>query len=127
MFHGDPSGTIVARDAKTGEQLWQFQTGFGAEATPMAYEVDGEEYVAIAAGGNQGVGSANGDAVWAFSLKGQLGPAWWPPAPPPTMANRPPLWWRMWFSVSALWGGHGHDGRFEGPGNHSVPGDRGDR
>jgi hypothetical protein len=29
----------------------------------MVYEVDGDEYVAVTAGGNQGVGSANGDAV----------------------------------------------------------------
>jgi hypothetical protein len=36
--------------------------------------VDGEEYVAIATGGNQIQLSANGDAVWVFSLKGQLGP-----------------------------------------------------
>jgi alcohol dehydrogenase (cytochrome c) len=86
VFHGDPSGTIVARDAKTGEQLWQFQTGFGAEATPMVYEVEGDQYVAIAAGGNQGVGSANGDAVWAFSLKGQLNQLW-PPPPPAAIAG----------------------------------------
>jgi plastocyanin len=43
--------------------------------------VDGDEYVAIATGGNQGMLSANGDAVWVFSLKGQLGPLWPPPAP----------------------------------------------
>jgi quinohemoprotein ethanol dehydrogenase len=86
LCHGDPGGTIQARDAKTGEMLWQFQTGFGAEATPMVYEVDGDQYVAIAAGGNQGVGSANGDAVWAFSLKGQLNPLW-PPPPPATVAG----------------------------------------
>ena len=86
VFHGDPGGTIQARDAKSGELLWQFQTGFGAEATPMVYEVDGDQYIAIAAGGNQGVGSANGDAVWTFSLKGQLNPLW-PPPPPPTVAG----------------------------------------
>jgi plastocyanin len=86
VFHGDPSGTIQGRDAKIGEVLWQFQTGFGVEAPPMVYEVDGEEYVAVAAGGNQGVGSANGDAVWAFSLKGQINPLRAPP-PPPTVAG----------------------------------------
>jgi alcohol dehydrogenase (cytochrome c) len=127
LLRGDPDGNFLAIDAMSGEILWNFQTGFGADAPAVVYEVDGEEYIAIATGGNSIQRSATGDAVWAFSLKGQLGPAWWPPAPPPTMANRPPLWWRMWFSVSALWGGHGHDGRFEGPGNHSVPGDRGDR
>ena len=49
LDHGDAIGTIQARDAKSGELLWQFQTGFGAEATPMTYEVDGDQYVAIAA------------------------------------------------------------------------------
>jgi len=47
---------------------------------------DEDQYIAIAAGGNQGVGSANGDAVWTFSLKGQLNPLW-PPPPPPTIAG----------------------------------------
>jgi quinohemoprotein ethanol dehydrogenase len=86
VLRGDPGGEILAYDAKTGELLWQFQTGFGAEAPPMVYEVDGDQYIAIAAGGNQGVGSANGDAVWTFSLKGQLNPLW-PPPPPPTVAG----------------------------------------
>src|SRR5438445_245126 len=66
VFHGEPDGNIQAYDAKTGELLWQFQTGFGAEAPPVIYEVDGDQYVAIAAGGNQLTGSAYGDAVWAF-------------------------------------------------------------
>ncbi len=87
VLRGDPGGEILAYDAKTGEQLWQFQTGFGAEAPPMVYEVDGDEYIAIAAGGNQGVGSAYGDAVWAFSLKGQLNPLW--PPPPPLIVAGP--------------------------------------
>jgi hypothetical protein len=80
---GSGSTTMAGR---TGEVLWHFQTGFGAEAPPMVYEVDGDQYIAVAAGGNQGVGSANGDAVWAFSLKGQLNPLW-PPPPPPVVAG----------------------------------------
>jgi alcohol dehydrogenase (cytochrome c) len=81
VFRGDPDGNFLAIDAKTGQELWRFQTGFGADAPPAVYEVNGEEYVAIATGGNQGALSANGDAVWAFSLKGQVGPLWPPPAP----------------------------------------------
>jgi quinohemoprotein ethanol dehydrogenase len=81
VFRGDPDGNFLAVNAKTGEELWRFQTGFGADAPPAVYEVDGEEYVAIATGGNQIQLSANGDAVWVFSLKGQLGPLWPPPAP----------------------------------------------
>jgi len=81
VFRGEPDGNFVALDAKTGEVLWKFQTGFGADAPPVSYEVDGDQYVAIATGGNSLHGTANGDAVWAFSLKGQLGPLWPPPAP----------------------------------------------
>jgi alcohol dehydrogenase (cytochrome c) len=73
----------LAIDAKTGQELWQFQTGFGADAPLAVYEVNGEEYIAIATRGNQGALSANGDAVWALSLKGQLGPLWPPPAAEP--------------------------------------------
>ena len=43
----------------------------------MTYEVDGEQYVAIATGGNQSV-AALGDAVWSFSMNGQPRPLWPP-------------------------------------------------
>src|SRR5438128_2557700 len=86
VFRGEPDGNFLAIDAKTGQELWRFQTGFGADAPPVIYEADGEQFVVIATGGNQLQGSANGDAVWASSLKGQLGPLW-PPPPPPTVAG----------------------------------------
>ena len=81
VFRGEPDGNFLALDAKTGQELWRFQTGFGADAPPVVYEVDGEQYVAIATGGNRLQGSAYGDAVWAFSLKGQLSALWPPPLP----------------------------------------------
>ena len=81
VFRGDPDGNVLALDAATGAELWRFQSGFGADAPPVIYEVDGEEYVAIATGGNQFMGSGSGDAVWSFSLKGELRPLWPPPAP----------------------------------------------
>jgi glucose dehydrogenase/plastocyanin len=86
LFRGDPDGNFLAIDAKTGEVLWRFQTGFGADAPAVLFEVDGDEYVAIATGGNSLGGTAYGDAVWSFSLKGQLGPLW-PPPPPSNVAG----------------------------------------
>ena len=86
VLRGEPDGNFLALDAKTGAELLRFQTGFGADAPPVVYEVDGEQYITIAAGGNSMQGSAAGDAVWTFSLKGQLGPLW-PPPPPPTIAG----------------------------------------
>jgi outer membrane protein assembly factor BamB len=87
VFGGEPDGNFLAFNAKTGEELWRFQTGFGADPPPAVYEVDGEEYVAIATGGNSLQLSANGDAVWVFSLKGQLGPLWPPPPPAGPVAD----------------------------------------
>ena len=86
VLRGEPDGNFLALDAKTGQELFRFQTGFGADAPPVVYEVDGEQFIAIATGGNQVQGSSYGDAVWTFSLKGQLSPLW-PPPPPQTVAG----------------------------------------
>jgi alcohol dehydrogenase (cytochrome c) len=88
LFHGEPDGNLQAYDAKTGELLWKWQTGAGADAPAITYEIDGEQYVAIAAGGVAiQTSSANGDMIWAFSLKGnptqEIAQAE-PPRPPPT-------------------------------------------
>jgi PQQ-dependent dehydrogenase (methanol/ethanol family) len=50
VFHGDVRGWFKALDAKTGKQLWQFQTGSGVAAAPMTYELDGKQYVAVVSG-----------------------------------------------------------------------------
>jgi len=74
LFHGEPDGNVQAYDAKTGTRLWQWQTGAGADAPAITYEIDGVQYVAIASGGVAiQTSSANGDMVWAFSLEGSPG------------------------------------------------------
>jgi plastocyanin len=86
LFSGDSDGNFVAYDAKTGDEVWRFQTGFGADGPAITYMINGEQYVAIATGGNSGPQSARGDAVWAFKLDGALGPLE-APKPPPTVAT----------------------------------------
>jgi alcohol dehydrogenase (cytochrome c) len=81
LFHGEPDGNFVALDSRTGEELWRFQTGFGADAPAVTFEVDGVQYVGIATGGTSLARSARGDAVWAFRLDGPLLPLNPPPAP----------------------------------------------
>jgi alcohol dehydrogenase (cytochrome c) len=84
LFHGEPDGNVLALDARTGGELWRWQTGAGADAPMITYELDGQQYVAIATGGVlTAVGSQNGDAVWAFALDGKLAP-FAAPKPPPT-------------------------------------------
>jgi alcohol dehydrogenase (cytochrome c) len=82
VFHGEGDGNIQARDARTGELLWQFQTGsVGADAGPaITYELDGEQYLAVASSGGESDGST-GDMVWAFKLGGTVQPLNPPPAP----------------------------------------------
>ena len=86
LLRGEPDGNFAALDARSGEVLWKFQTGFGADAPPIVYEVDGDEYISIVTGGNSIQGSANGDALWTFALNGQISPLW-PPPPPLTTAG----------------------------------------
>jgi alcohol dehydrogenase (cytochrome c) len=50
LFTGDAEGNFIALDAATGKPLWHFQMGGAVYASPIAFAVDGKEYVAIAAG-----------------------------------------------------------------------------
>ncbi|HZR33567.1 MAG TPA: PQQ-dependent dehydrogenase, methanol/ethanol family [Terriglobales bacterium] len=50
LFTGDSEGNFIALDAATGKPLWHFQMGGAVYASPMAFAVDGKEYIAIAAG-----------------------------------------------------------------------------
>jgi hypothetical protein len=49
----------------------------------MTYDVNGTQYVVIAAGGNRTIGSKNGDGVWAFALQNPTHGATVPQAPAP--------------------------------------------
>ena len=60
-----------AFDQDTGEILWEYELPAGGNATPSVYEVDGKQYIVIAAGGGGRVGSASSDAYVAFALPGK--------------------------------------------------------
>ena len=58
-----------AFDKKTGALLWETTLPFGGNATPVTYEVDGRQFVVIAAGGGKGKpGSPSGGVYVAFAL-----------------------------------------------------------
>ena len=50
VFTGDQLGFFFAADAQTGKVLWRFQTGSGINASPITYDLDGKQYVAILSG-----------------------------------------------------------------------------
>jgi quinoprotein glucose dehydrogenase len=58
---------IRAFDKKTGKVVWEYQLPAGGFSTPITYEVDGKQYISIAAGGARG--AKPGGWYMAFALK----------------------------------------------------------
>lgn len=57
-----------AIDKNTGKILWEYQLPCGGYATPATYEIDGKQYVVIAAGGGGRQLTKAGDYYIAFTL-----------------------------------------------------------
>jgi alcohol dehydrogenase (cytochrome c) len=76
LFTGDQRGRVVALDAKTGKELWNFQTGSGINASPITYEIDGKQYVAILSGlgGDPSFyySAPKGGMLWVFAVDGKV-------------------------------------------------------
>jgi alcohol dehydrogenase (cytochrome c) len=58
LFAGDTSNNFVALDPANGTPLWHANLGGPVSNAPMAYELDGSEYVVVAAG----------DLLYAFTV-----------------------------------------------------------
>ena len=56
-----------AFDRDTGKLLWEYKLPHGGYATPATYEIDGRQFVVIAAGGGK-LGTPAGDTYIAFAL-----------------------------------------------------------
>lgn len=61
-------GHLRAFSTETGDLLWAQELPAGGQATPMTYQVDGKQYVVIAAGGHGKLGTKLGDYVVAYSI-----------------------------------------------------------
>jgi len=60
LFVGDPEGYFTAYHARTGQKLWAFNTGSGHRGGPIAYGLNGRQYVVTPSG-------------WGSTLAGRLG------------------------------------------------------
>lgn len=69
VFTGEGNGDVIAVSASDGKKLWSYRCDAGANAPPITYAIDGVQYVAIAAGGNQLFGFKTGDQLMVFALK----------------------------------------------------------
>ena len=79
VFTGDMRGYFMAFDARTGTLLWQFQTGSGIIGSPITYELDGVQYLAVPSGGIGGdmtfyYTEPKAGNIWTFAIDGG-GPA----------------------------------------------------
>jgi quinoprotein glucose dehydrogenase len=57
-----------AFDKSSGELLWETTLPFAGNATPATYEINGQQFVVIAAGGGKNPKSASGGVYVAFAL-----------------------------------------------------------
>jgi alcohol dehydrogenase (cytochrome c) len=69
VFYGEGNGFIRALNAGTGEKLWEFNCGAGANAMPVSYMVGGKQYVAMGCGGNTQLDFKRGNTMVVFSLE----------------------------------------------------------
>jgi alcohol dehydrogenase (cytochrome c) len=76
LFVGTPDGLVIALDARSGQQLWQFRTGTGIHSNPVTYSVAGKQYVAVPTGWGGWIkgfapnlfGHERGSALFVFAL-----------------------------------------------------------
>lgn len=61
--------TLRAFDLHSGDTLWQADLPAAGTSIPVTYEVNGEQYIVISAGGHSIYGSTMGDSVVAYKLK----------------------------------------------------------
>ena len=101
VIEGAADGRFVIYDAGSGARLWEMPIHTGAQAGPISYEVDGEQYIAVAAGwtgamvlmgNNVGPIYTAQSRILAFKLGGTMqlpeppAPVT-PPQPPPSTAS----------------------------------------
>jgi PQQ-dependent dehydrogenase (methanol/ethanol family) len=63
VFQGTWDGTFAAYDAYNGKKLWQYKSDSAVLAGPMTYELDGEQYIAVAQGSGGTVMITVGDEL----------------------------------------------------------------
>ena len=61
IFVGNSGGKFFALDPASGKTLWESQLLPGGVATPISYELDGKQYIAVMAG-------IKGGRVYTFAL-----------------------------------------------------------
>ncbi len=67
-FTGEGNGNFNAYESKSGKLLWQFNGGAGCNSAPMTFTHGGEQFIAVACGGNFQLSFPLGDDILVFGL-----------------------------------------------------------
>lgn len=76
VFTGTPEGFLKAFNAKSGKELWKFQTGSGVVGSPVTWEMDGEQYIAVPSGWGGAVPLWGGEVAKRIKTLNQGGSLW---------------------------------------------------
>ncbi|MCZ6772755.1 MAG: PQQ-dependent dehydrogenase, methanol/ethanol family [Proteobacteria bacterium] len=98
VFQGHADGKLKAYRADNGDIIWDFDAKHGISASPVTFEVDGTQHVAMLVGWGGGVaalgGSMGAQHGWMYGVHPRRllvfalgGKAQLPPTPPPRMAK----------------------------------------
>ena len=76
VFYGTPEGYLKAVDAKSGKEMWKFQTGSGVVAPPITWQEGGTQYVAVVSGWGGAVPLWGGEVAKKVNFLEQGGSVW---------------------------------------------------
>ena len=76
VFTGTPEGHLKAFDDESGKELWSFQTGSGVVGQPITWEMDGEQFIAVASGWGGAVPLWGGEVAKKVNYLNQGGIVW---------------------------------------------------
>lgn len=76
VVQGTSDGFVKVFNAKTGEELWKFQTGSGVVSVPITWEMDGHQYIGLSSGYGGAVPLWGGDMADLTRTVSQGGSFW---------------------------------------------------
>ena len=94
VFQGNAEGEFSAYDASTGEKVWSYPLKTGIIASPITYEVDGQQYISILVGWGGVLGmwskfteQINPGTLYTFALGGKASLPSFPDIPKRELVN----------------------------------------
>ncbi len=76
VITGTPEGYLKVLDAKTGDELWKFNTGSGIVGSPVTWEENGEQMITIVSGWGGAVPLWGGEVAKTVAKLNQGGMVW---------------------------------------------------